>query len=119
MPMYTWGCRPCGRLWDVASTVAERDHPQACAKCQAEGERQLTLPNLDKTSAGSWNQQSYNPGLGCWTQSTKHAEQIAKSRGLEPIGNEPPENLHKMAEKTKAETREQRWRDADRQMLYD
>jgi hypothetical protein len=119
MPTYSWIDEE--HHWLVFTSISTRNDPQACPKCGKDGTRApwMDAHNVDKEAAGSWNQQSFNPGLGCWTNSTKHAEQIAASRGLEPIGNEPPENLHKMAEKTKAETREQRWRDADRQMLYD
>lgn len=117
MPTYEWACDK--HIWEVVTTISARDEPSACPKCGTPGTRQLTLPNIDKTAAGGWNQQSYNPGLGCWTKSVKHGEEIAKRRGLEPVGNEPVENLHKAAEKQKAETREKRWRDADRQLLYD
>lgn len=119
MPTYGWRCKECGHEWDVFTTIAHRDDPETCSQCPGAGERTLSAPSIDKTAAGGWNQQSYNPGLGCWTKSTKHAEQIAKSRGLEPVGNEPAENLHRAAEKQQAATREQRWRDADRVLLYD
>jgi hypothetical protein len=116
VPQYTWADND--HYWIVSTTVATRDDPQSCPKCGTPGTRQIDLPNLDKTSAGSWNQQSYNPGLGCWTKSTKHAEQIAKQRGLEPIGNEPVDNLHKNFEKQREETRAERWRNADRELVY-
>lgn len=118
MPVYVWKCAEHGN-WDVQMRVADMDLVQACPTCGSHGTRQLTAPNIDKTAAGSWNQQSYNHGLGCWTKSQKHAEQIAKSRGLEPVGNEPPDNLHKAAEKTQQEIRDKRWAEADRVKLYD
>lgn len=117
MPTYSWADDE--HHWTVMTSIATRDDPQACPQCGAQGSRQIDAPSIDKTSAGGWNQQAYNPGLGCWTKSVRHGEQIAKSRGLEPVGNEPVENLHKAAEKQREDTREQRWRDADRQMLYD
>ncbi len=117
MPTYTWACQE--HYWIVSTSVATRDDPSSCPKCAAAGTRQIDAPNIDKTAAAGWNQQSFNPGLGCWTKSTKEAELIAKRRGLEPVGNEPVENLHKAADKTREETREQRWRDADRVMVYD
>lgn len=37
----------------------------------------------------------FNQGLGCVTEGTRHAEQIAKSRGLEPIGDAPLKTVAK------------------------
>lgn len=119
MPTYSWGCRE-GHEWDVVSTVAERKNPQACPTCGGEGLLcEVYSLNIDKTAAGSWNQASYNPGLGCWTESTKHARQIAKARGLEEIGNEPVENVHKHYDQQRKDTWKRRWAEADREKLYD
>ena len=114
MPTYAWKCTDpgCGSHWDVVSTVADRDSPSPCPACSASGARQITIPNIDKTAAGGWNQQSFNPGLGCWTKNQKHASQIAKERGLIEVGNEPPENMIKAAERQREETRQARWDDA-------
>jgi hypothetical protein len=38
---------------------------------------------------------------------------IAKSRGLEEIGNEKPEKIHDHFEKQREETKAQRWADAE------
>lgn len=114
MPTYDWACDVHGQ-WSVSTRIAERDEPQACPTCGQVGLRQLTVPNIDKTAAGGWNAQSYNPGLGCWTKDQKHARQIAKSRGLEEVGTEPVENLQKAAERRQAEIREARWQEATRE----
>lgn len=118
MPTYSWGCRE-GHEWDVQTTVADRDSPSNCQICQQPGIRGLTLPSIDKTAAGSWNQASWNPGLGCWTNSTKHARQIAKARGLDEVGTESPESIQKHYEKQRKDTWTRRWAEADREKLYD
>lgn len=107
--------------WLVFTSIGRRNDPQTCPKCGKPGERApwLDAPNIDRDSAGSWNAGEFNPGLGKVTYGVKDAERQAKRMGLEPVGNEPPDNLHKAAEKRQQETREQRWRDADRNMLYD
>lgn len=112
MPTYTWGHDD--HEWDVLASVSTRDEPQDCPKCGKAGERRSwrDAPNIDKTSAGSWNQQSYNPGLGCWTENQKHAEKIAASRGLVPIGNEKPETVEKAMAAKREEIRESRWAEA-------
>jgi hypothetical protein len=119
MPNYSWVCT--SHHWLVTTSIAARLEPQTCPKCGEPGRKapEMDAPNIDKTAAGSWNQQSYNPGLGCWTHSTKHAEQIAKSRGLEPIGNESVETQQKIMERTHKQNREQRWADAESEKLYD
>ncbi len=118
MPIYDYGCEDCRVTWDVTKLMSESDTQEACPRCAAIGTKLPALFQVDKTAAGAWNQQSYNPGLGCWTKSTKDAERIAKSRGLEPIGNEPVENLHKSFEKQREETRANRWAD-ERVKLYE
>lgn len=112
MPTYSWICDE--HHWTVMTSISTRNDPQDCPKCGKAGTRAsyMDAPNIDKTAAGSWNQQSYNPGLGCWTNSTKHAEQIAKERGLEPLGNEPVENVHKHFDQKRKEMHEQRWKDS-------
>jgi len=87
--------------------------------CRFVGTRGITLPHIDKTAAGDWNNVSYNPGLGQWTKSTRHARQIAKEKGLIEVGNEPVESLHKHYDKQRKDKVEQRWAEADREKLYD
>lgn len=117
MPTYVWACD--AHLWPVVTTVADRDTPSSCPECKAPGVRQITLPNIDKTAAGSWNQGGFNPGLGCWTNSTKHARQIAKSRGLEEVGNEDPEKMQKRDDQNRKEGIERRWAETTREKVFD
>jgi hypothetical protein len=120
--IYDWDCQSvsCHARWEVIATVAERDEPSYCPKCGGQGVRsQVYLVNVDKVAAGDWNRVSYNPGLGEWTKSWKHGREIAKSRGLEEVGNTAPEALHRQAEQTQADTRERRWADADREKVYE
>jgi putative FmdB family regulatory protein len=118
MPTYDYACEKCKVTWDVTKPMAEYASEEHCPRCAGDAAKLPSLCNIDKESAGSWNQQSYNPGLGCWTASTKHAEQIAKRRGLEPLGNEPVENIHKHYDKQREETSAKRWAD-DRVKLFD
>ncbi len=119
MPTYEFKCSTCEKPFDIVCRVAERDDAYSCPDCGASGVRQLSMPAIDKSAAGDWNNVSYNPGLGTWTKSWKHGREIAKSRGLEEVGNEPLDKLHKKAEDRKVEIREERWREADRDKVYD
>ena len=50
---------------------------------------------IDSFSTPRWNQ-----GLGCYTTSIRNSEKIAKSKGLEPIGDCPVEKVFKPKEET-------------------
>lgn len=119
MPIYEYACDDCRQFFEVTKPMSESGTEEHCPRCAAVAAKVPSLTNIDKTAAGSWNQASYNPGLGCWTESTKHAEQIAKRRGLEPIGNEPVEKLHKRYEQERKDIRARRWAEADRVKLYE
>ncbi len=116
IPTYPHYCRPCDHDWDVVTTIAERNDPAPCPKCKAIGTRQLTVAGIN--GASDWNTQTFNPGLGCYTKNTRHARQIAKSRGCEEVGNEPVEKIHKAYETQRKDAREKRWND-DREKLYE
>lgn len=119
-PTYEWTCTSCEHEWDVICAVKDRDEPSRCSKCDAQGHRSgVVRTNIDKSAAGAWNDQEYNPGLGCVTYGKKDRERKAKALGLEEIGNEKVETIHKTFDKRRQETREQRWKDADRVKLYD
>lgn len=116
MPTYLYGC-DADHNWDVLKPIRDADTEEKCPECGAVGVKRPVMFGF--TGASDWNTQSWNPGLGCYTKSHKEAEKIAKRRGLEPIGNEKPETIHKHFERQRAETREQRWADAARDKLYD
>ncbi len=117
MPTYVWADNE--HLWTVVTTVDDRDTPSSCPECKAPGVRQITLPNLDRSAASAWNNQQFNPALGCYTRNDQHAKKIAKARGLEEVGNEPVENIHKFYEKKNTEIREKRWVEATRDKMYE
>lgn len=105
--------------WEVIKPISALDNPEVCDLCGKEGRRQLQAPAIDRSAAADWNTQTWHPSLGCYTRSNLHARQIAKSRGLEEVGNEKPETIHKHFEKQREETRERRWQEATREKLYD
>lgn len=114
MPIYDYACEPCRVHFDVSKRMSDSETEEHCPRCAGVAQKLPSLFAVDKTAAGAWNQASYNPGLGCWTKSTKHAEQIAKSRGLEPVGNETAESIQKYTKGRIEKAREERWEKADR-----
>lgn len=115
--IYPYRCDPCEAIFDVVKKLADFDRVEVCPKCGTTAQRTIAAAHVH-SSAGDWNRVSYNPALGCWTTSDKHAAQIAKSRGYEEIGNESPETVHKHFERQREETKSRRWAEADRVKLY-
>lgn len=118
MPTYDYAHEPCRIRWDVIKPMSAFDTPEPCPKCGEPGIKLPSLCAIDKTAAGGWNEQTYHPALGCYTRSTQHARKIAKSRGMEEVGTEPPEKIHAAMDKQRAEKAERRWEDAGRDKVY-
>lgn len=122
MAVYPYYCKPCDVTFDVEKPMAESHSLEHCPRCAGDVVKGVANFQVDKlclTTGSGISTEEFNPGLGCYTKSTKDAERIAMKRGMEPIGTEPVENLHKKYEKQKQETREERWRQADRVMVYE
>jgi putative FmdB family regulatory protein len=116
VPTYEYRCRE-GHEFEVTKRIADIDRPESC-QCGAEGERFISRTHVHG-SAGDWNRVEYSPALGQWTKSWKEARQIAKARGMEEVGNEKVETVHKHFDKVREEKREKLWKDAERVKLYD
>lgn len=85
MPIYSFKCVTCGALADKLMSWDKLCRSEVvCTRCSVEMRRVVTAPA--KTASG-WGDQGvvtgiYNKGLGCYVTSDRHAEQVAKSRGL-------------------------------------
>jgi len=115
VPTYAYRCG-CATEWDVIKSVASIDDPEPCPKCKELGSRQIVAVNFN--GASDWNSQTWNPALGCYTRNTRHARQLAKARGMEEVGTEPPEKIHAKFERDKEDARAARWEDAMRDKVY-
>lgn len=109
MPLYPFRCtnKDCLHEFDIYSSVAERDAPQTCDRCTAHAERFIAPSAI--LGADEWDYNHWNPGLGCWTKGTKHAEKIAKDRGMIPVGTEKSEDIHKHFDKQREKKRQADW----------
>ena len=116
MPTYVYLCGR-GHEWEVVKRIADLDEVEMCATCQTLGDRQIQRANF--TQANDWNTQTFNPALGCYTRNTRHARQIAKSRGMEEVGTEPVEKIHAKFERDREDRTAQRWAEADRDKVYE
>lgn len=120
MPLYEYQCQACAADFDIVKRMAEIDRKESCPACGFEnGPRSRKISRSNFTGASDWNTQHYSPALGMVVKNNREARQIAKQRGLIEVGNESPEKIHKAMEKQREETREQRWKDAERVKLYE
>lgn len=119
MPTYEYQCDKCNIRWDVIKSISMLENAEFCSTCNIASKRCISAPALDRTSASGWNNQQFNPALGCYTRNDQHAKKIAKSRGLEEIGNEHPDKMHDYFEKKREEIKQDRWAEVDREKVYD
>ncbi len=91
MPTYPYACNDCHLCFDVIKSVRQIDDPEVCPKCLGNSKRYLVAVNFN--GASDWDKAEFNHGLGQVTKSRRHAEQIARERGLIPVGSEDPAKL--------------------------
>lgn len=108
-PIYEYKCEACDVVFDVAKPMSESSTPEACT-CGKVAVKQIA--RFSFSGAGDWNNQTMHPALGCYVKSDAEARKIAKSRGMEEVGNTSPEALHKYHDKVREDRREQYWNDA-------
>ena len=106
--IYPYRCDDgCQHEFDIYKSYKDIDNTEHCPECNVVSQRKIAPSNL--YAVGEWDYNEYNHGLGCWTKGTKHAEKIARSRGLEPVGNESVESLDKRNEADKARRHKAAW----------
>lgn len=70
-------------------------------------------PNNINKSKGIAYEANYNPGLGEVVYSDRHYKELCKIKGLEPLGNEKPETIHKHYDKQRQEKLDKAYDEAD------
>lgn len=120
MPTYEYRCSLCEADFDVVKSIASIERTEECPACghvNKSDARQVSRSNL--VGLQHCTESAYHdPALGVVVKDRKHAARIAKDRGYIEVGNEKPETIHKHFETQRKETREQRWKDADRVMQH-
>ena len=89
--IYEYKC--CGEVFEVVKRLAEFDRPEDCPKCGEVARRIISRTSF--YGADDWDKAQYCPGLGQVVKSDKHRRQIAKSKGLEEVGNEDMNKIAK------------------------
>ncbi len=118
--IYAYHCDACGHAFDVVKPVSEYNAPELCERkaCGAPARRE-PFPRRTFLHGTSVLDAEYNPGLGCIVKSAEHRREIAKQKGLEEIGNEPPEAIHKHFDTRREEQRERQWAETTEKWVGD
>lgn len=110
--IYQYRCPECRASFDVVKSVKEMNAPETC-KCGSIATREF-VPSRVHFIGASVQHAEYNPGLGCIVKNKEHRKELCKQKGLEEVGSEPVESIHKHFDKAREEARERAWEDADR-----
>ena len=85
MPNYDWECSACRTIFEEMAEVNQRQIH--CVHCSGVANRVLLkAPGFNGKNKGMYPR--FDVQLGCTVNSSQHMEQIAKSRGLYPMGVE-------------------------------
>lgn len=103
---YPYRCANCAREWDVVKAVADIDRDEPC-DCGELGTRYIARTHF--YGASDWDSAEFNHGLGCVVRNGRHRRELAKSMGLEEIGNERVEKIHDHYDSLRADKRKKRW----------
>lgn len=85
MPLYSWSCPKCTGIYEtIMSYDKMKGSEVVCKPCSTVMKKDFTMPSK---TASAWGDQGvvngyYNKGLGCMVRSERHADEIAKARGL-------------------------------------
>lgn len=97
-------------LFEVVRSIKEYDGKDQCPTCGNIGARDYSRCKFHFTGT-KIEDAEFNPGLGRITKSKAHRNELAKQLGVEEIGNENPDSIHKHFDTTRAEKLEKSWDD--------
>lgn len=92
--IYPYECTSCGHDFEVYKSYKRIDDPEHCPECSQVATRYISR-NIGFSGHNDWDTAHYNLALGQVVKSNAEAKRIARERGMEEIGNEPIEKIHK------------------------
>lgn len=108
MPTYDFFCAKCDKQFEVIQSIKAYDGRAECPACKNVSKERIFSPNVTFIGA-SVESAEWNPGLGIVTKNSKHRRDEAKARGLEEVGTEKPEKIHKKFDQERQEKRKRSW----------
>lgn len=104
--IYQYRCERCDKSFDVVKSAHDFNRDEFC-NCGAVAQREFVPSRLSIfKSKGIAESAEYNPGLGCVVRNKSHRAELCKIKGVEEIGNEKPETLHKYFDEKRQENRD-------------
>lgn len=100
--IYPYACHICNTETEVTKSVKDIDNVERCEKCNAVMER-FIAKSQHFYGASDWDSAHYNPAFGKVMKSNTEVRKEAKRLGMEEVGNEPVERIHKKFDSERAE----------------
>lgn len=107
-PLYDYSCEKCDLDFEVFKNMSEHKPKEPCPQC-----KNLSAQDLSRCRpmfTGASVKDAYKcPALGQIVKSDSHRKDLARKLGVEEIGNEKPDRLHKHFDDTRAEKMKKSW----------
>ena len=108
--IYPYECLKCQSEFEVIKSYRDIENPENCPDCGNEGERRIAR-SQSFSGANDWDTAHYNPAMGKVFKNNAEARREAKRRGLEEIGNEPLDKIHKKYDTERDQKAKKSWDD--------
>ncbi len=108
MAIYDYRCG-CGKDFEINKPMSESDSLESCPTCGMILDSSHKIISRVYFSGEKDKDQYFCPGLGCVVKSDAHRKRLAKEKGLEEVGNEPVDNIHKHFDQQRDEASRNRW----------
>ena len=92
----------------MVKSVADLNRDEPCPDCKSP-DTFREINGFSFYGASDWDSAEFNHGLGRVTRNAKHRGEIAKRLGVEEIGNQDPDRMHKHYESQRDADREASW----------
>lgn len=107
-PIYDYFCEKCDLDFEVFNSITNHHKTEPCPQCKNEAPQDLSRCRPMHTGASV--KDAYKcPALGQIVKSDAHRKDLAKKLGVEEIGNEKPDSVHKHFDVSRAEKLKKSW----------
>ena len=105
---YPYRCKSCEHEFEVIKPIAAIEDPESCPECKADGaERYIGRTHF--YGANDWDKAEFNPAFGQIVRNGQHRKELAKRHGMEEVGNESVEKIHKHYDSERERRSDESW----------
>ena len=108
IPTYEFFCKKCDSVFEVVESIKEYDGDGECPTCRNISTERILSAKIHFIGAAVESPE-YNPAFGKVVKNKHERKELAKRHGLEEIGNEKPENIHKKHHADRIEKLKKSW----------